>query len=88
MLISVGFQILADVLVFCNGISVLSLKNQPLFLLVQHYTVYYVLLLTQIKIIIRYHLTLVRMTIIKKNQQTINAGVDIEKREPFTLLEI
>jgi len=30
----------------------------------------------------RYHLTLVRMAIIKKNLQIINAGEDVEKREP------
>ena len=29
----------------------------------------------------RYHLTLVRMAIIKKNLQIINAGEDVEKRE-------
>ena len=39
----------------------------------------------QIKTTMRYHLTLFRMAIIqkkKKNQQTINAGEDGEKREP------
>ena len=36
----------------------------------------------QIKNAIRYHLTLVRMTIIKKNLQTINAVEGVEKREP------
>ena len=36
----------------------------------------------QIKTIMRYHLTLVRMAIIKKNLQTINAGEGVEKREP------
>ena len=36
----------------------------------------------QIKTIMRYHLTQVRMAIIKKNLQTINAGEDVEKREP------
>ena len=30
----------------------------------------------------RYHLTLVRIAIIKKNLQIINAGEDVEKREP------
>ena len=35
----------------------------------------------QIKTIMRYHLTLVRMVIIK-NLQTINAGEGVEKREP------
>ena len=35
----------------------------------------------QIKTTMRYHLTLVRMAIIK-SLQTINAGEDIEKREP------
>jgi len=29
----------------------------------------------------RYHLTLARMAIIKKNLSTINAGEDVEKRE-------
>ena len=36
---------------------------------------------TQIKTTMRYHLTLVRMAIIK-NLQTINAGEGVEKREP------
>ena len=36
----------------------------------------------QIKTTMRYHLTLVRMAIIK-NLQTINAGKDVEKRECF-----
>ena len=36
----------------------------------------------QIKTTIRYHLTPVRMAIIKKNLQTINAGEGVEKREP------
>ena len=36
----------------------------------------------QIKITMTYHLTLVRMVIIKKNQQTMNAEEDLEKREP------
>ena len=42
----------------------------------------------QIETIIRYHLTLNRMTIIKNNNnkknplQTINSGEDVEKREP------
>ena len=35
----------------------------------------------QIKTTMRYHLTLVRMAIIKKSK-TINAGEDVEKREP------
>ena len=35
----------------------------------------------QIKGMMRYHLTLVRMAIIK-NLQTINAGEDVDKREP------
>ena len=29
----------------------------------------------------RYHLTLIRMTIIKENPQTINVGEDVEKKE-------
>ena len=37
----------------------------------------------QIKTTMRYHLTLVRMAINKKNLQTINAGEGVEKREPF-----
>ena len=36
----------------------------------------------QIKTTVRYHLTLVRMAIIK-NLQIINAGEGVEKREPF-----
>ena len=36
----------------------------------------------QIKTSMRYHLTPVRMAIIKKNLQTINAGEGVEKREP------
>ena len=36
----------------------------------------------QIKTTMRYHLTLVRMAIIKKNLETINAGEGVEKREP------
>ena len=32
---------------------------------------------------VRYHLTLVRMAIIKKNLQTINSGESVENREPF-----
>ena len=36
----------------------------------------------QIKISVMYNLTPVRMTIIKKNLQTINAGEGVEKREP------
>ena len=36
----------------------------------------------QIKTTMRYHLTLVRMAIIKKSIQ-INAGEGVEKREPF-----
>ena len=39
----------------------------------------------QIKSTVRYHLTLVRMAI-KKNLQKINAGEDVEKREPLALL--
>ena len=34
----------------------------------------------------RYHLTPVRMAIIKKNLQTINAGDGVEKRKPSSLL--
>ena len=36
----------------------------------------------QIKITMSYHLTLVRMAIIKKNLQTINAEESVEKSEP------
>ena len=36
----------------------------------------------QIKTTVRYHLTLVRMAI-KKNLQKINAGEDVEKKEPL-----
>ena len=36
----------------------------------------------EIKITMRYHLTPLRMAIIKKNLQTINAGENTEKREP------
>ena len=36
----------------------------------------------QIKTTMSYDLTLVRMAIIKKNLQTINAGEDVEKKEP------
>ena len=36
----------------------------------------------QIKTTTRYHLTPVRMTIIKKNLQTINAGEGMEEKEP------
>ena len=36
----------------------------------------------QIKIIMRYHLTPVRMAVVKKNLPTINAGEGVEKREP------
>ena len=36
----------------------------------------------QIRTTMRYHLTLVRMAILKKNLQTINAGEGVEKREP------
>ena len=35
----------------------------------------------QIKTVMRYHFTLVRMAIIKKSQ-TVNAGEGVEKREP------
>ena len=35
----------------------------------------------QIKTTMKYHLTLVRIAIIKKNLQTINAREDVEKRE-------
>ena len=35
----------------------------------------------QIKTTVRYHLTMVRMAI-TKSLQTINAGEDVEKREP------
>ena len=40
------------------------------------------LLETQIKITVRYHLTLVRMAITKKSLQIINAGEGVQKREP------
>ena len=36
---------------------------------------------TQIKTTMRYPITPVRIAIIKKNLQTINAGEDVEKRE-------
>ena len=36
----------------------------------------------KMKTIIRYHLTLVRMAIIIKNLQIINAGEGVEKKEP------
>ena len=36
----------------------------------------------QIKTPVRYHLTPVRTSIIKTNPQIINAGEDVEKREP------
>ena len=36
----------------------------------------------QIKTTVRYHLTPIIMTIIKKKLQAINAGEDVEKREP------
>ena len=36
----------------------------------------------QIKSTMSYHLTLVRVAIIKKNLQTINAGESVEKSEP------
>ena len=36
----------------------------------------------QIKTSMRYYLTQVRMAIIKRNRQIINAGEDVEKREP------
>ena len=39
----------------------------------------------QIKTTMRYHLTLVRMAIIKKSK-TINAGEDVKKRKPLVLL--
>ena len=40
----------------------------------------------QMKTPMRYHLTAVRMAAIKKCLQTINAGEDVEKREPsYTL---
>ena len=35
----------------------------------------------QIKTTVRYHFTLIRMAIIKKNLQTINAGEGMGKRE-------
>ena len=35
-----------------------------------------------IKTTMGYHLTLVRIAIIKENVQVINAGEDVEKREP------
>ena len=37
----------------------------------------------QVKATMKYHLTLVRMAITKKKQETINAGKDVEKREPL-----
>ena len=37
---------------------------------------------TQIKTTMRYHLTPVKMAILKKSLWTINAWVDVEKREP------
>ena len=37
----------------------------------------------QIKTTMWYHLTPVRMTIIKKSYKTINAEEDVEKREPY-----
>ena len=36
----------------------------------------------QIKITIRYHLTTIRMVIIKKNLQIINAREGVEEKEP------
>ena len=36
----------------------------------------------QVKTTMRYHLTSVRMAIIKKDLQTINAGEGAEKKEP------
>ena len=36
----------------------------------------------QIKTTMKYHFTSVRMAIIKKNLQTVNAGEGVEKREP------
>ena len=36
----------------------------------------------QIKTTVKYHLTSVRMAIIKKNLETVNAGEGVEKREP------
>ena len=36
----------------------------------------------QTKITMKYNRTLVRMAIIKKNPQTINAGEAVKKREP------
>ena len=36
----------------------------------------------QIKTTMRYHVTLVRMAIIKKKKSTINAEEGVEKREP------
>ena len=41
----------------------------------------------QIKISMRYYLTQVRMAIIKRNLQIINAGEDVEKREPSCTAE-
>ena len=35
----------------------------------------------QIKTTMKYHLTLVRMAIVKKTQEVASAGVDVEKRE-------
>ena len=41
----------------------------------------------QIKTTLRYHLTLIRMTIMKKNLQIISAGEGVERREsPYTML--
>ena len=40
----------------------------------------------QIKTTVRYHLTPVRMAIIKKNLQTVNAGEGVEKGEPSCIV--
>ena len=40
----------------------------------------------QIKTIMKYHLTPIRMGIIKKNLQTINAGEDVKKRGPSCIV--
>ena len=41
----------------------------------------------QIKTTLRYHLTLIRMTIMKKNLQIISAGEGVETRESsYTML--
>ena len=48
-------------------------------------SIYLIIREIQIKIIMRYHLILVRMAIVKKkkNPQTANAGQGVESREAF-----